>query len=543
MKKTTSYAKQNRQWRLGLLWLFILTAGFFIGQPQSFAQSNLAPTPPMGWANWNHYFCDYDDATIRSQADAMVRTGMKDLGYKYLIIQECIAPARDSSGVIVPDGKRFPNGIKPLVDYIHSRSLKAGIYTDIGAHTCFDHPQYEGSFDHEDQDAATFASWDIDLIEVDYCNRPKGHTGRELYGRMAAAIRKTGRPMLLYICSWGNERPWEWAQGTAQLWRTDADVSWEKNHVQWTRVVQNFESNARHAVFSAPNSWNDPDMLEVGVPGLTPLEARSHFSMWAISAAPLWAGADLTNMDAETLATYTNPEVIAVDQDPLGAGPVKAREEVDGLQAWDKQLGSVAGGNHAVLLLNLTSAPAIVGVHWSDLALLPGAKVRDLWARKDLGSFQDGYSKEIPAHGSLLLKVSGETNWRKGAVYEAEWPGNTRQGAVQLLECGECSASFGMAIGGSASEEEASGALVFPHLNTPRAGRATLQLFFLRNGLEDKNVTVQINDAEPVPLKILTFVWNSVDVPVDLKAGDNTVTVRYTGKSSFYLDRIKIIPQ
>jgi alpha-galactosidase len=507
------------------------------------AQTNLAPTPPMGWANWNHYFCDYDDGTIRSQADAMVRTGMKDLGYEYLIIQECIAPSRDSSGVIVPDGKRFPHGVKPLVDYIHARGLKAGIYTDIGAHTCFDHPQYEGSFDHEDQDAATFASWEIDFIEVDYCNLPKGHTGKELYGRMAAAIRKTGRPMLLYICSWGNERPWEWAQGTAQLWRTDADVSWEKNHVQWTRVVQNFESNARHAVFSAPNSWNDPDMLEVGVPGLSPVEGRSHFSMWAISAAPLWAGADLTIMDAETLATYTNPEVIAVDQDSLGAGAVKAREDAEGLQVWDKQLGSVAGGNHAVLLLNLTPAPATVSVHWSDLALLPGATVRDLWARKDLGSFKDGYSANIPSHGSILLKISGETNWSKGAIYEAEWPGNLRSEVVELLECGECSASFGVAIGGNGNGEEASGALAFPHVNTPRAGRYTLQLFFLRNGREDKNVTVQINDTEPVPLKILTFVWSSVEVPVDLKAGNNVVTVRYAGKNGFDLDRIKIIPQ
>jgi alpha-galactosidase len=541
MKKAPLFRISAREYAIGLLWLLILT-GPSVAQ-QSSTPNDLAPTPPMGWANWNHYFCDYDDATIRTQADAIVRTGMKDLGYKYLIIQECIAPARDSTGAIAPDARRFPQGLGPLVDYIHSRGLKAGIYTDIGAHTCFDHPQYEGSYDHEDQDAATFASWTVDLIEVDYCNRPKGHTGRELYERMASAIRKTGRPMLLYICSWGNERPWEWAQGTAQLWRTDADVSWEKNHVQWTRVVQNFESNARHAVFSAPNSWNDPDMLEVGVPGLTALEARSHFSMWAISAAPLWAGADLTNMDAETLATYTNPEVVAVDQDPLGAGPVKAREEVDGLQVWDKQLLSIAGGKHAVLLLNLTSAAATVGVRWDDLALLPNANVRDLWARKDLGSFEEGYSARIPAHGSVMLKVSGETNWRKGAAYEAEWPGNVRQGAVRLLECGECSASFGMAIGGNDKGEEASGALVFPDVNTPHAGRYTLKLFFLRNGLEDKSVSVQINDAAPASLKIQSFVWSSADVPVGLKAGNNVITVRYAGKTSFYLDRILILPQ
>lgn len=541
MKKRT---RNYPQLCLVLLCLLVLGAGILVGEErapdQTDLQHNLAPTPPMGWANWNHYFCDYDDSTIRSQADALARTGMRDLGYKYLIIQECIAATRNSSGEIVPDAKRFPHGIKPLVDYIHSRGLKAGIYTDVGPHTCFENPQYEGSYDHENLDAATFASWNIDLIEEDYCNLPKGHTGKELYGRMAAAIHKTGRPMLLYICSWGNERPWEWAQGNAQLWRTDADVSWEKNHVQWTRVVQNFESNARHAIFSAPNSWNDPDMLEVGVPGINAEEGRSHFSMWAISAAPLWAGADLTNMDAETLATYTNPEVVAVDQDSLGASATKVREDANGLEVWDKQLGTIAGGEHAVLLLNLTAASTTMSVRWSDLALLADAKVRDLWERKDLGWMKDGYSAAIPAHGSTLIKISGKTSWRKGVVYEAEWPGNVRQGSIQVTECGECSSGFGVAMGGG---KEGGGTLVFPHVNVPHAGRYTLQLYFFRNGNGDKRVIVQTNDADPVSLKILTYVWGSLDVSVDLKAGDNAVTVGYAGKYSFYLDRIKIVPQ
>ncbi len=493
----------------------------------------------MGWANWNHFFCDYDDGTIRAQADALVRTGMRDLGYKYLIIQECIAPTRDANGVIVPDTKRFPHGIKALADYIHSRGMKAGIYTDVGAHTCFDQPEYEGSFNHEAQDAATFASWGIDFIEEDYCNLPKGHTGRELYEKMASAIRKTGRPMLLYICSWGNERPWEWAQGVAQLWRTDADVSWEKDRVQWSRVVQNFESNARHAVFSAPDSWNDPDMLEVGNLGLTPVEARAHFSMWAISAAPLWAGTDVTNMATETLATYTNPEVIAVDQDSLGAGPVKVNEDVDGLQVWDKQLTTIAGGNHAVLLLNLTPAPAKMDVLWKDLGLLRNATVRDLWARKDLGSFREGFAATVPSHGSVLLRVSGETNWQKGAVYEAEWPGNVKQGSAQLLECGECSASFAVAIGGAGSA--ASGTLIFPRVNAPHSGNYTLKLLFVRNGRQGKNITIQVNEDKPVTLKALSFVWGWIDVPAQLRAGDNSVAVHYSGEDGFDLDRIKIV--
>jgi len=295
--------------------------------------------------------------------------------------------------------------MKTLADYIHSRGLKAGIYTDVGPFTCFSKPKYRGSYNHEDQDAETFASWGIDLIEVDFCNKPYDHTGKELYGRMAAGIRRTGRPMLLYICSWGREAPWEWAKGVGQLWRTDQDISYQRNHVNWDDIVRNFKSNAQHSAFNGPDSWNDPDMLEVGNAGITPIEDRSHFSMWVISAAPLLVGTDLTQMDLATHAILTNPEVIAVDQDALGAGPTRIGDYKDGVEVWEKPL---SGGTKAVLLLNLAPRNAIASIGWSDLRLRPNARVRDLWSRKDLGIFTNGYSVQIPPHGSVLLKVSGE---------------------------------------------------------------------------------------------------------------------------------------
>lgn len=387
--------------------LFLASAGAasHSGTP---AISTLAPTPPMGWASWNHYFCDYDEQTIRDQADALVATGMRDLGYKYLIIQECIAPGRDAAGNLIVDARRFPHGMKALADYIHSRGLKPGIYTDVGPYTCFSNPRYQGSYNHEAQDAATFAAWGIDLVEVDFCNQPEGHTGKELYGRMAAGIRRTGRPMLLYICSWGKEEPWEWARGVGQMWRTDQDISWEKNHVKWGNIVRNFESNAMHAAFNGPDSWNDPDMLEVGNEGITTVEARSHFSMWAISAAPLLAGTDLVHMDAGTRAIFTNPEVIAIDQDSLGAGPRRVHSDQEGVEIWEKSLGSNDGGTKAILLLNLASTETMASVRWSDLQLQQNPRVRDLWSRKDLGEFADHYATDLPAHGSVLLKVSGK---------------------------------------------------------------------------------------------------------------------------------------
>lgn len=451
----------------------------------------------MGWGSWNHYFCDYTDQTIRDQADALVSTGMRDLGYRYVLIQECLTLGRKADGSLIVDAKRFPHGMKELVDYVHSRGLKAGVYTDIGENTCAGKP-YQGSYRHEEQDARTFAEWGFDFVEMDYCNRPKGETGRAIYERMAEAIRKTGRPMLFYICSWGNERPWTWAQGTAQLWRTESDLSGEKNHGEWENVVKNFESNARHAVFNAPDSWNDPDMMEVGNPGLTPAEAQTHFSMWAISAAPLWAGNDLTHMDAATRALYTNREAIAIDQDALGAGPVKVRAYGDGIEVWAKPLGSIGSGVQAVMLLNLGDELAGTAVEWSDLGLEGKAQVRDVWAHEDMGEFRDGYKALLPPHGSVLLKVTGTFDWSHGATYEAEWPGNERAGDAALLPCPECSRGYAISLRGGA----AGSSLAFTHITVPETGKYLANLVYVYSGEGSHTVQMSVNEGPPADWKL-----------------------------------------
>jgi alpha-galactosidase len=495
----------------------------------------------MGWASWNHFFCNYNEQTIRDQADALVTTGMRDLGYKYVLIQECIAPRRDASGNLVVDASRFPQGMKNLVDYIHARGLKAGIYTDIGPYTCFPNPRYQGSYGHESQDARTFASWGMDFVEMDYCNRVPGHTGREVYERMAAAIQATGRPMLFYICSWGNEHPWTWAQGKAQLWRTDADISPKEDYADWTDVVQRFESNARHAVFSAPNSWNDPDMLEVGNRGLNLVEAQTHFSMWAISAAPLWAGNDLTHMSDAIRAIYTNPEIIAIDQDPLGAGVRKVKENAVGLEVWSKPLGSIGSGVDAVLLLNLSDQPASIAVQWSDLGLSGDVHVRDLYSHQGLKTQPDGYRAQMPAHGSVLLKVSGTYDWSKGAIFEAEWPGNLRSSDAVLLTCPECSHSYAISLNGP-SGAAGTTSLTFRHIVVPKSGTYYLTLYYADSLIRTDKLQLRVNDGQPKPIHIHEAIYRSESLPVSLNEGDNFLTFSYAGVAgtTVNIDRIRI---
>lgn len=510
-------------------------------QPLASSQQGLAPTPPMGWASWNPFFCDYNEQSIRDQADALAASGMRDLGYKYVLVQECIAPAREASGELILDPVRFPHGMKSLVDYIHSRGLKAGAYTDVGPYTCFPKPHYQGSYGHELQDARTFASWGIDFIEMDYCNRNPEHTGREIYEHMAAAIQETGRPMLLYICSWGNETPWTWAQGKAQLWRTDADISYRKNQVDWTHVVAGFKSNALHAVFNAPDSWNDPDMLEVGNGGLNMIEAQTHFSMWAISAAPLWAGTDLTKMTGEVRNIYTNSEVIAVDQDSFGAGPVKVAENRVGLEIWSKPLNSVASGTDAVLLLNLKDTAADVTVQWSDLNLMGKIRIRDLYSHKDIASQPKGYRTHLPPHGSAMLKVSGTYMWSKGATFEAEWPGNLRKEDSALLTCASCSQGYAISLRGS-NDSSNSASLAFTHIVAPESGKYHLTLYYVDSRLITDKLQLRVNDGPPIPVHLFSFINGFESLPIMLEKGNNTLTFTYgdSAGTSVNIDKIQI---
>jgi alpha-galactosidase len=349
----------------------------------------------MGWNSWNKFVCNVSEQLIKEIADAMVTSGMKKAGYQYVNIDDCWQVSRDSAGNIVADPVRFPNGIKALADYVHSKGLKLGIYTDAGTMTCEKRP---GSLDHEAQDAKTYAGWGVDYVKIDWCNTDKLDPQKQ-YAKFRDALASCGRPIVFSICNWGRNQPWTWGPATGNLWRTTGDIQ-----DKWASVLKILDNpSQQHADAARPGAWNDPDMLEVGNGKMTDTEYRSHFGLWAIMAAPLIAGNDLRSMTQATKDILMNAEVIAVDQDAAGKQGTRVRAD-GGLEVWAKPLKQK--GTVAVALFNRSEADADVSASWSDVGLPPGkAKVRDLWAHADRGVFSDSFKANVPSHGVVMLKI------------------------------------------------------------------------------------------------------------------------------------------
>ena len=374
----------------------------------SFAWDNgLAKTPPMGWNSWNKFGCNVSEDLIKSVADAIASNGMKAAGYEYIVIDDCWQVSRDANGNIVPDAQRFPSGMKALGDYIHSKGLKFGIYSDAGTKTCQGRP---GSQGHEYQDARTYASWGVDYLKYDWCNTGT-RNAEEAYTTMRDALAASGRPIVFSICEWGKSKPWLWAGPIGNLWRTTDDIQdrWAGKHT-WPSggccsygMLDIVDEQVGLASYAGPGHWNDPDMLEVGNGGMTMTEYRSHFSLWCLLAAPLMSGNDVRTMTPATREILTNKEVIAVDQDPLGKEGTRVTKNGD-LEVWAKQLQD---GSRAVILLNRGATEAFITANWEALGYPAhlSAAVRDLWAHRDLGQATGKYGASVPAHGVVMLTI------------------------------------------------------------------------------------------------------------------------------------------
>ena len=373
-------------------------------RPQAAAQ-----TPPMGWNSWNYFAERVTDKDIRAAADELVSTGMKDAGYIYVNIDDTWEGDRDANGVLQTNSK-FPD-MKALADYVHSKGLKIGIYSGPGPKTC---GGYAGSLDHESQDAQLYASWGFDYLKYDLCSfipavmeqqapTAKAAQMRLLvaaYDKRGKALKATGRPIVYSLCQYGWDQPWEWAPALGgNLWRITGDIN-----PHWDRVYALLEEQKGLAKYAGPGHWNDPDMLEVGNGELSLAENRSHFSMWAMLAAPLLAGNDLPNMKPAIKAILTNHEVIAIDQDRLGhqARFIYSNGEVE---VWARDL---AEGAKAVAVLNAGDNLYSTHPFHLDLAKLGlhgPLKAKDLWTDKDI-DLTDNMPIELVSHDILLVKIA-----------------------------------------------------------------------------------------------------------------------------------------
>ena len=367
------------------------------------APTQLAATPPMGWNSWNHFANKVDDAGVRAAADAMVSSGMKAAGYTYVNIDDTWEGTRDAEGNIQTNSK-FPD-MKALADYVHSKGLKLGIYSSPGPKTC---AGYEGSYGHEVQDANTYAKWGIDYLKYDLCsftrNMREAHApdqGHQLmldaYTKMHNALVATGRPIVFSLCQYGWQDVWKWGPSVGgNLWRTTGDI--EDNYARMATIGFGQLNLAQYA---GPGHWNDPDMLEVGNGGMTADEYRTHMSLWAILAAPLLAGNDLSKMTPETLSILTNRGVIAIDQDPAG----HQGDRISALRMTEDWGRKLADGSVAVGIFNRNDTPAEGVLRFDDLGMKGRVHLHDVWADKDLGAMEHEYRAQIPAHGVILLIV------------------------------------------------------------------------------------------------------------------------------------------
>ena len=378
----------------------------------SVAQTPVAQTPPMGWNSWNYFAGKVDDKGIRAAADQIVATGMKDAGYVYVNIDDTWEGQRDANGVI-HSNEKFPD-MKALADYVHSKGLKIGIYSGPGNKTCAGFP---ASLGHEMQDAKTYAEWGIDYLKYDLCSfipdvmekqSPNDRAAQmklmtDAYVTMGKALKDataaTGRPIVYSLCQYGWDAPWEWAPALGgNLWRTTGDIQ-----ARWQSIYDIASQQSGLESYAGPGHWNDPDMLEVGNGKLSMAENRTHFSWWAMLAAPLLAGNDLPNMKPEVKAILTNKDVIAIDQDPLGKQGKHAYSDGE-VEVWTREL---QGGALAIAVIDVGSERYSTHPFHLDLARigLAGEQTgKDLWTGKEIKLTQ-GMPLELPLHDVLLVRI------------------------------------------------------------------------------------------------------------------------------------------
>jgi len=361
----------------------------------------------MGWSSWNHFRVNIDEKMIREQADAMIRSGMYDAGYRFVNIDDGYFGGRDASGMLFCDSVKFPSGMKALATYIHKKGLKAGIYSDAGQNTCgsiWDKDKKGigvGLYGHVKEDCNLFFNeWGYDFLKVDWCGGQALKLDlQKTYLPIIESVRNTKKNIVFNICSW--KFPGEWAIKAADSWRISGDI--EANFKSICHII---DLNAGLAKYASQGHFNDMDMLQVGR-GMTYDEDKSHFSMWCMMSSPLLAGNDLRNMSAQTIEILTNKELIAINQDKA-AKQAERISSINNVEVWVKPLYAKKGKQKAVAIFNRNSDAFDYVLTNSKIEFDENSKLRDLWLHTDLGKTGESRTFHVPAHGIIVLRISGK---------------------------------------------------------------------------------------------------------------------------------------
>lgn len=514
--------------------------------------TNAKRAPMMGWASWNQFGANINEDIIKKQADAMVSSGLSAVGFRYINIDDGFFNKRYADGTLRIDSIKFPHGMKSLVDYIHSKGLKAGFYSEAGENTCgFQWSGQTGGegggmYHHDQQDADLFfKTWGFDFLKVDYCGGLKLKLDEQTrYTAIRKAIDNTGRTDINFnVCRW--QFPGTWVTSIADSWRISHDINYVPgSKPNWKSIIDIINLNKYLAPYASPSHYNDMDMLEVGR-GMTVTEDKSHFSMWCILSSPLALGNDMSKMSDETRAILTNTEVIAINQDTTGL-QAQLLFEKDSLQVWAKHVNGRQSKEFAVALLNQGITPANISVKWKDLNIVGKAKVRDLWTHQDLGVIDSLFTASVPGHGVSLVKIMAKQTKLK-EVFEAEysWVNNfnlTVNSEIQSNQAkpvadASCSGGAKVTWIGNTSDNYIEFRDVFAKAN----GNYTLTIFYTSG--ENRNATVTINGKEENLSNLNSGGWKTIfqkTLTVALKKGYNVIRIGNTGGWAPDIDKIEL---
>ena len=509
-------------------------------------------TPTMGWSSWNAFGFQISEDIIKSQADALIETGLKDAGYKYVNIDDGYFGGRDKEGKLLIHPTRFPNGLKPLVDYIHENGMKAGIYSDAGKNTCASFWKGDtigvgvGLLGHDQQDMDFFfKELKFDFIKVDYCGAQTGNNvdnldlpEQERYTEIYQAIKNTKRRGVRYnICRWAF--PGTWVHDIATSWRTTEDIE-----MSWASIKSIISQSLYLSAYTGGGKYNDMDMLEVGR-GLSKEEDKTHFGMWCIMSSPLLIGCDINTITQESLDLMMNEELIALDQDRLGLQAYVVKRE-NGCYVLVKDIEEYAGNKRAIAFYNPTDYSKTISIDFEDVDLSGNVEIRDLFEKENLGSYSDRFTVQIPAHGTRIYSLTADIR-NPRTLYEAEtaWlsayqelENNQWAGTAIYSENNNYSGGAFVEWLGNSEEND----LIWKNVYSKDGGEYTMTLSFISG--ENRDVNISVNDEYITTISCNSNSWTNAataEVTLNLLKGDNKIRLYNATSRMPDIDYMKIV--